>query len=182
MEWFKERVDHYIGPGLSDIQSYHMPEGRTSAFIREDGEYDETKMKPLGSEFEVKQSEVPIANLQFVKNKLDAIAKSISEQKARMVFETLDEVTTKTGNVVHSKGKMTVDDFFAVLEKTEIVFDRNGKPSFPRMIGGEGAIRQMAEIDKEIRGSAKLQRRFEEMMARKRRRWLAREAARKLVG
>jgi hypothetical protein len=183
MKWFKKRIDHYVGPGLSDIQSYHIPEGRSTAFVREDGEYDETKMKSLGAEFELKQSEVPTASLAFIQNKLESIARSMGEQQARMVFETLETVTEKTGNVVRSKGgAMTVDDFFEVFDKMEIDFDRNGRPSMPRMICGEGAARQMEEIDREIRGSPKIQRRFEDMMIRKRRHWLAREAARKLVG
>ena len=114
--------------------------------------------------------------------KLEKSAETIGAQKAKMIYKTMEEATEKTGNVVTSKGPMTVDDFFAALESIEIPFDDNGIPSFPRMIGSEAASKRLMEIQSEIRDSPKLQERFEGIVKSKRRKWLAGEAARKLVG
>ena len=182
MEWFAKRIEHHTGPGLSDIHSYQVPEGRTTAFVRPDGEYEETEMGRLGAEFEIKNSDIPHSDFSFIREKLEKSAETIGAQKAEMIFKTMEEATEKTGNVVTSKGPMTVDDFFAALESIEIPFNDNGIPSFPRMIGSEAASKRLMEIQSEIRDSPKLQEQFEGIVKSKRRKWLAGEAARKLVG
>ena len=182
MEWFANRIKHHTGPGLSDIHSYHIPEGRTTAFVRQDGEYDEMDLKQMGAEFEIKSSDIPRSDFNFVLAKLEESAASIGIQNAKMIFETMEEVTEKTGNVVKSKGAMTVDDYFATLEKIEIPFDDDGNPSMPRMIASEAAGKRMIQIEREIQDSPKLQERYENTMKSKWRKWLAGEAARKLVG
>jgi len=182
MEWFRSRVSYHVGPGLSDIKAYEIPEGRSTAFVRENGDFEENPMQQISADFEIMTSDVPHADFPFIKSKLEDSAKSMGEQQARMFFDTLEKATTKTGNVVKARGRMTVDDFFQSLELIEISFDELGRPEMPRMVVGQGAFDQLKEIDKEIRESAVLRSQFDEIMTKKKRKWLAGEAARKLVG
>jgi hypothetical protein len=65
----------------------------------------------------------------------------------RMMYRTLDTVTSLTGNVVNTKGQPpNADMILDIIEKTEMRFDANGELIKQSFIAGPDMIKQLASI------------------------------------
>ena len=92
----------------------------------------------------------------------------------------MNDVTAKTGNVVHAGGKpFSEDTFLDVIEAMEHSFARDGSWQPPTMIVGPGMAEQIAAAGEM---SAAGNNRLKAILEKKRDDFRRREAARILVG
>ena len=113
---------------------------------------------------------------------LKKIAAELSSQQSKMIFEHLNEITAKTGNVVNAGGQaINPDLILRTLEQTEIDFSQDGQPRLPTLVvspeQGDKLREKMLEWDKDESYNKK----FNELIEKKRQEWHDRESHRKLV-
>jgi hypothetical protein len=107
----------------------------------------------------------------------------MTQQMTAHMLQTMSEVTEKYGQTVNQAGsRFTPESLFSVLEKMELHFDDEGRPSQLTFIGGAEANEAFQRALMEIEESPELQARHAEIIGRKRQEFRDREADRKLVG
>ena len=179
--FFIQRVNVYC-QGTKEIPRYHVFEGKGStAIIRPNGEKDPTNMKEGSAGFEIEMKDVPFLTINDLANKIDAAAKNMASQITQNLYQTISEVTEKTGNVV--KGKpMSAEAILEVYDKMFILFDDNGNPELPIAHIHPNLKEKTIEAFKKIDNDPETKKKYEEIILRKREQYLAEQASRKLVG
>lgn len=163
-------------------------EGHKHLLVREDGTYEESEYSPIGEEikFDIKEIEnMAQANtLDPLYKKFDELAEKIASKEAKMFYGKIDQTLEKTGGIVSAKGRPFFEVFFECIEKIEIDFDENGKPEFPTLIINPETEEKIKLQDKlkEIETDQSYNKRFKEILDKKREDFRDRENSRKLVG
>jgi hypothetical protein len=179
---FRERVNAYLG-AVHEMPRNFIKEGRSPAIIRPDGSRDETKLKQTTAEIEIRTAEVPALTLQDRIDKLDTAAREMASQISRNAFAEINRAVEAVGNVVDSGGKrLSADTYLEVLEKMQLDFGEDGKPRGLTVVVPPALRERAAETIKQLRDDPEYKKRYEDLLAKKRREFNAREAARKLVG
>lgn len=146
------------------------------------GETEESNYELFSGALEVNHPDLiergPIALVEGLKK----LADELSSQQSQMVFERLNQITAKTGNVVDAGGQaINPDLLLQMLEKIEIDFSEDGQPRLPTLVvtpkQGEKLREKMPEWEKDEHYN----RKFKELIERKRQEWHDRESHRKLV-
>ena len=158
-------------------------EGNKTIIIREDGSIEEMGLKEATSELKVNLADFEKMNHETVLNKINDAAEEIAGQQAKSFYEEVGRAAEEVDNVVDADGKpFSMDLFFQGLEKIDIDFDEAGNPSGligavnPKLFPSIVKVVEQAKTDPEIN------KRYDELIERKRREWRARESRRKLVG
>lgn len=104
-----------------------------------------------------------------------------AEQSVRQIItnmvSVLDTVTERTGNQVNATDGDLVDAFITALERTEVSFDDNGRPT-SMMFGSPEMVEQLAEAEANM--TAEQSRRLSDVMTRKRAEFYASRRRRRL--
>jgi hypothetical protein len=111
---------------------------------------------------------------------LDAVVSEIADQRLeqtmRAYFAMVNDVTQWTGNVVDAHGDAT-EGLLAALEKQDIHFDRDGNPELMMVVSPADADRIRAQLEG---ATLDQQRRFNEIISRKREAYRASRRRRRL--
>ena len=181
-EFLRQRHQFHL-KSFAEIPRYRIFEGRDTETVRAGGDVDKTKMKSARSEIIYDSKTTPDLTLDEILKKLDEIAKDMADQIAGHFYETMAEVCEKHGNVVDAGGReLTPEVWLETLEKVWIDFDSHGKPKLPELHISEPAGRKLIQALEGAKQSEQYQRKFNEVIAKKRHEFHAREASRKLVG
>lgn len=177
----QNRINERLGV-FGEIPKHFMHEGNRMRIRRANGSVEETKLKQTSGEMTLKVSEIPALTLQERIAKLDKVADEMADQMATHTMETLGEGLDKAGQVIDRKGQpFDAEAFFEVLEKVQMQFDKSEQSNLtillpPALTSRAKEILHLLETDKNV------QKRYADIMERKREEWRDREAARKLVG
>ena len=169
-------------PLLSQIKQEHHLEGDKWLSYTVDGEADASKYLEGTGEFTITRQDIiskgPAAFIESVRS----AAEQLKEQQAKMVFKKLDEITSKTGNVVKGTGApFTPEDMFRALEKVHIDFDEEGKPHMPTMVVSPQLGAYIKVKLPEWKANDTYNKKFDDILRKKKAEWHAREDRRKLV-
>ena len=140
-----------------------------------------------GDEFLVKPTRITVTgevsvgpaidgDLSDLEAEVSAIADQRLEQTMRAYFALVMEVTTRTGNAVDAHGD-AAEGLLAILEKVDIAFDENGMPALQMMVSPTDAQRVRAQL---AAFTPDQQRRFSEIISRKREAYRASRRRRRL--
>jgi hypothetical protein len=97
-------------------------------------------------------------------------------------LERLDEDIPKSQSVDAKGKKLDVELILQMLETIQLEFYPDGGPHELHVVGGLFSPERLKAVDEEFQNNPELQKRHDDLIARKREEWRAREASRKLVG
>ncbi len=133
------------------------------------------------TELAIPADEYNSMSLSDVLDRVDQTTEELVRQKNRHIYRTLDEITESTGNVFDAGGNLTADKLIDGLSQIPWTFDRSGAHQFIIIVHPDNR-RKLADLERQIDTTPRLTRKWQELIASKRREWNDREALRKLVG
>lgn len=167
---------------VSQIRKIRHFEGDGMKVTDATGDTEESDYELFSGALEVNHQDLiergPIALVEGLKK----LAEDLSSQQSKMVFERLDQITDRTGNVVDAEGQaINPDLILQSLEKIEIDFSEDGQPRLPTLVVSPEHYERLKEKMLEWEKDEHYKRRFDELIERKRQEWRDRESHRKLV-
>jgi len=169
-------------PMIGQVNRHRVHEGSSSAMHRESGEVEDVEIQKIEAGVELPTNTLLYGPLDDLLKSFREIGRELGAQQEMIMFDTFEQATSKTGNVVNDKGSpLTTDLFFQVLETIEIDFDGNGSPRMPTMVVNPAMAEQIARLQQES-DRPDVKARYDALMRKKKMEWRAREADRTLVG
>jgi hypothetical protein len=166
---------------LSSIKSHVIHEGRGTAIIRKDTERDDVEMKEASAEIRFSREEIEHFTMDNALAAIQEMAEQLGKHQSKTMFEMMDKVTQKSGNVVQGKGAMTNELIIETLSKMDHDF-RDGRSSGISIVVSPEMIKHMDKLQDEFRSSPELQKKYNDMMAKKYDEYRDREMDRTLAG
>ena len=146
------------------------------------GETEESNYELFSGALEVNHQDLIERGPIALKEGLENVAKELSSQQSKMILEHLNQITAKTGNVVDAGGQaINPDLILQMLEKMEMDFSEDGQPRLPTLVGSPEYYERLKEKMPEWEKDEHYNRKFNELIERKRQEWHDRESHRKLV-
>jgi hypothetical protein len=173
--------DHQMGifnsvpPGL-------IQEGRECIIFRDDGTSQEMAPKRLEAKsfLNLDPRRPEATTLADVHRSIWEMGSGMAAEKKRVIYETLDQELRKAGNVVGPGDP--VEQFFKMVEKREFDFDERGNPVVDDFVtDSQDMANRFRDTLETIKTTPEHLDRLTALMEEKRRHFIDREAARKLV-
>ena len=178
---FIENAIRARAPAFRQISRHRVWEGRQSTIVRPNGDEDDTEFHEFSTESEISVDTILYSSLDEILQCFMPVAKAMARDHEKMLFETINQVTARTGNVVHGGQGLSYDKILEALETIQIDFDADGNPMMPTIIVGPAMEAKMRELINDPTGKD-FQKRQADIIDKKRLEWCAREASRTLVG
>lgn len=179
--FFKERI-RFHSPGLEGTSQKVIHEGTGTTTINAESNFEhDMNMESHHAETTIGNSEL-LNDPSSVYDMLDKLAQQMAEQQSRMIFDTVSEVTERTGNVYKRTGVVVPETILEMFEKTLISFDENGRPNVPAIHAGPHMIPEIKAALLKIQNDPKYTKQFDQLLIKKKKEWDDRENNRKLVG
>ncbi len=149
---------------------------------RSDQTQSDTGIQQLSTTMEIKFSEIPDLTFEKAIAKYDEAILEIVRKQTGFALERIG-ADLPTSQSVDAKGrKLDAEMILQALEKIQIEFYPDGRPHELHTIGGLFSEERLKAVEQEFQNNPELPKRYDELMARKKEEWRAREASRKLVG
>lgn len=167
---------------LADIQVRHLHEGRGMRVERADQSESNSGVQQLSSTMEIRFDEIPDLTFEKATTKFDEMIVDMVHKQTGFALERLgDDIPASQS--IDAKGKtLDAELVLQMLETIQLEFYPDGRPHELHVIGGIFSPERLEAVDEEFRNNPQLQKRHDDLIARKREEWRAREASRKLVG
>ena len=178
---YMRRKARAISP-LADVQVRHLHEGRGMRVKRPDDSESNTEVRQLSSMLEVRFDEIPDLTLEKVLAKFDEIIRDLVRQQTGFALGRISEEIPSSQTIDAKGKKLDAEIILEMLETIQLEFYPDGRPHEIHVIGGLFTAERLKALDEEFRSHPELKKRHDDLMARKRKEWCAREASRKLVG
>lgn len=180
--YLQRQVDARLGV-FSQSPKHMIHEGDRMRTIRADGSKDESDLQKASAELTLKSDQIPALSVEERIKKLDNMAEQIARQMTEHMFGSLGATLEKAGQVVERKGKpFDAEAIFEALEKIQLDFDRTGNIQNLSIVVPPLLLPNAKKAFEQIQSDPLLQKRYEEIIVRKRLEYRDRKAARKLVG
>lgn len=167
---------------LADVRVRHLHEGRGMRITRADESESKSEVQELSTTMEIRFDEIPGLTFEKAIAKYDAMILDMVRKQTGLALERLDKDLPKSQTVDGKGRKLDAEIVLEMLETIQLEFYPDGRPHELHVVGGFFTPERRKAIDEEFRSNPELQKRHDELMARKREEWRAREADRKLVG
>ena len=171
-----------MGP-LANIPESMVFEGNQTVLIREDGSVNDRDPAVAIADIRVELSEVERMNPAIVLNKIDKAAEEMARQLGKAFYEEIGRLADEGDQVVAvDANAFSIDTYFEMLERIELDFDDAGNPGeimapvHPKHFPAVKAALEKAK------GNPETERRYHEIIERRREEFRVRESNRKLVG
>jgi hypothetical protein len=170
-------------PLVSQIKAYHQKEGDRYSYETHEGEVSHERFKVMRTPMTTKILPSPIEQKQEIDQKLEEAAGDIAKQQTQLLFTTLTESSKRAGTSYNARGRpFDMGMFLDVLEGLWVDFDDHGQPILPTIVLHPDQMKAIGPRLAEWEKDPALQARWNDVIARKREEWRAREGHRKLVG
>jgi len=178
----RQRAQQHAGV-LKGVKARRQFEGSSNSIVRPGEAEEQTEMVALGSEILIPLDDLHQMSLLQVMERHDAAVKDIVEQQTRHFFAFIHKTTEKTGNVVDGKGRrFSVELLIETIDKMHMDFRADGSPIMPTIVVSPQQMDDIRASEAALQNDLELQKKFDDMISRKREEWRAREADRILVG
>ncbi|WP_306142619.1 hypothetical protein [Roseibium sp. MMSF_3412] len=179
---FVEHETKVRSPGIGEVPRHRVFEGDQSAIIRPDGENDDTDFREFSATSRIPSNKILYSTFDEILKYFVPVAEALASHQATMFFEVIDQTTKKTGNIIDWKGNpLSFETILEALEKVQIDFDEDGKPSMPTMVISPSMRPKIEELMSDPK-RPEFERKQKEIIEKKRLEWRDREANRTLVG
>jgi hypothetical protein len=168
-------------PFLGAMRSRRVFEGDGSVLVDAHGENFTTEMTHFRFDTSVSREDVIALGIDAFIPRTTELAAGMRESQGRALVNALHQVTKQTGNVLTSSGSdaPSFDEFCKMYEKREWIFSPDGTPPTMQIMYAPGS--SIEEKVKTWLADPECVARLNEIGARKKAEWDARESNRKLV-
>ncbi len=173
-------------PFISMIHFRESYEGNSFRFTTDDGFSQTGGYKEISTKFEISKDEIVKKGPDAYFSRIPQIAKDWIALQSRLLFQKMDEVTKKTGNIVDAKSKpLSPELILAALDKIAISFDEFGNANLPAIVVHPDKLEKMKKEFQKYESDPLFMTKYKLMykliIDKKRQEWLDRESDRKLV-
>lgn len=169
-------------PRLPKIRQQYIHEGDILVTRSIDGYEDRDSMKEFQTRFEASEEEMIENGPPIIFSKIPELVEEMVAQRFKALFDKMEDVTRRTGNIVDGKGAgLTPDLIMETLEKIDISFDENGNPHLPTLYISPDVSKKMGENDDLWKETPEMVQKMTKLIEKKRREWNDRQDRRKLV-
>jgi hypothetical protein len=167
---------------LSEISSHVIHEGTSNSISRGPSENEPTKMFEAGAETQFHFDDIESVDENYIVNKADELADQFERQFSTHLFETMDDVTKKTGLRYDGGGRpLTNDALIEALSGMNMEFDESGKPAIS-IVAAPAMAATFQRLEAEMEENPVLRKRWDDMIEKKRDEFRTREINRNLAG
>ena len=166
---------------MQTVPKWKMHEGNILRVKFNKGPTVESDLKEVSAGFVLKDEDIIVNGMNAYYAKIDEVAQSLKNQQERIMINTMQQAAERVQNVVDAKGNFSFSTILDVLEKIGIPFDSKGNPLGPNIILSPDAAAKMRAMRPELEKNEEYKQRYNEIIERKRKEWLARENSRRLV-
>ena len=177
---YARRKMRAISP-FAAVQTRYLHEGRGMKVVRADQSQSDTETQQLSSLMEMKFDEIPDLTFEKAIAKYDEMILDMVRKQTGFALERLNEDIPKSQTVDAKGKKLDAEIILEMFETIQLEFYPDGRPHELHVVGGLFTPERLKSVDEEFRNNPELQKRYDELMARKKEEWRAREASRKLV-
>lgn len=167
---------------FSRAAAVYIQEGNCMKMVRADGSEETIEMKHHHAEIRISNDELENLSPDDIQRKFDEAAREMADQMTQTCFESINKAIAEVGNSVRYKGMPTVEDVFRMYETIDIDFDDSGRPMLPTLMCGKNMAEHLQTLHSQIESDPESNKRFANLMIRKKEEWRDREASRRLVG
>jgi hypothetical protein len=178
---YARRKARAISP-FAAVQTRYLHEGRGMRVMRADESESNTEVQQLSSKMEMKFEEIPDMTFEKAVAKYDHLILDMVRKQTGFALERLNEEIPKSQSIDGKGKKLDAEIILEMLETIQLEFYPDGSPHELHIVGGLFTPERLHAVDEESKSNPELQTRHDELMARKKEEWRAREADRKLVG
>lgn len=178
---YARRKARAISP-FASVQTRYLHEGRGMKVQRADQSQSNTKAELLSSTMEIRFDEIPDLTFEKAVAKYDEMIVDMVRKQTGMALERLNEEIPATQSVDAKGKKLDAEIILEMFETIQMEFYPDGRPHELHVVGGLFTPERLKAVEEEFQNNPELQKRYDEVIARKREDWRAREASRKLVG
>jgi hypothetical protein len=181
---FVEIIENEIkkDPLISRIRFHQIHEGDVLTTSTIDGYSDTTDYKLLTSKFGIQNDEIIEKGFEAIFSKIPEIAKDIIKQQSKLIIETVDKATQRTGNIVNGKGQsLSPELILEGLKNIAIDFDEFGNPIYPILWMPQDQFEKIKDKIPEWEKNPEFKKKQKEIIEEKRQEWIDRQNSRKLV-
>lgn len=164
------------------VQVQYLHEGRAMKIRRPDLTESASEVKAVSAEMQVRFDEIPDLTIEQVLAKFNAVVVEMSGKQAGVALDRISEEIPPAQTVDAKGRKLDAEMVLEMLGKIELEFYPDGRPHELHPVGGQFSPERLAAIEAEFQASPPLQKRYKQLIEKKRDEWRAREADRKLVG
>ena len=169
-------------PLLSQMGIHHIHEGDILTSSSIDGYSERVSYRVMSAKLELTKEEIIKKGPNAFFSNVDVIAEEMAKQQSRLLFEKMEEVTKRTGQIVDAKSKpLSPQLILEALEKIAIDFDDYGNPIFPALVLSPKQFEKIKDEIPKWESNPELRKKHRELIEKKRREWIDRENRRKLV-
>lgn len=178
---YMRRKMREISPfGMVQVRHYH--EGRAMKVVRDDQSESKSDMQQLSTQLEIKLDEIEDLTLDKAIQKHDVMILDMVSKQANFIRERMSSEIPESQSINAKGGKLNAELILEMKDKMQVAFNPDGTPQEIFFDGHLFTPDAIAAVEQEFQNSPELQKRHEDLMAKKREEWRAREADRKLVG
>ena len=167
---------------FADVPTRYLQEGRGMKVTRADQSESNTKAQQLSSMVEIKFDEIPDLTFEKTIAKYDEMILDMVHKQTGFALERLSEDIPKSRSVDAKGRTLDAEIILEMLETIQLEFYPDGQPQELHVVGCLFTPERLKAVYEEFQSNPDLQKRHNELIARKREEWRAREANRKLVG
>ena len=188
----KKKLSKFLDARMKSVHNHATPFSRASAvciqegncmkMIRADGSEETIEMKHHHTEVRISEEELESLSIEDIQRKFDEAAREMADQMTKTCFDSINKAISDVGNAVRYTGMPTIEDVFRMYETIDIDFDDFGRPELPTLMCGKNMMEHLQALNSRIGSDPETNKRFANLMIRKKEEWRDREASRRLVG
>jgi hypothetical protein len=179
---YMRRKARQVSPFLNAVQVRYIHEGRGMKVTRADDTESESTVQQISSMMEIRFDEIEHLTFEKVIQKFDELVMDMVRKQAGFAMERLGEDLPKS-QTVDAKGKgLTPEVMYDLFERIQLEYNPDGTPQALHVTGHLFTPEKLQALQEQIKADPELDKKFDDLMRRKKEAWLAREADRKLVG
>jgi hypothetical protein len=150
--------------------------------VRGDQSESKSDLRQISTQLEIKIDEIENLTLDKVIQKHDVMIADMVSKQANFIRERMSSELPESQSINTKGKKLSAELILEIKDKMQVAFNPDGTPRQIFLDGHLFTPAAMAAVEQELQNSPELQKRHEDLMARKWEEWRAREADRKLVG
>lgn len=180
---YKIRKKINVDPFLSQIRKKRIHEGNRMTSSSMEGHTESSEFKSIASEFmAIPRDEIIEKGVKAFNSRIDTMSEEFRNQLSQSFFNKMQEATERSGNVVNAEGRsISPEVILEALEKVTIDFDDFGNPLLPVLVLHPEVLEKIKDEIPKREEDPDLQRKYRELIERKRRECDDRESHRKLA-
>jgi hypothetical protein len=167
---------------LKEIRAHVIHEGHASAIRRSADELEHAKMTEAAAETTMAFAEIDNVDSDYVLAKANDISSQFQKHMSQHLFETINEVTEKTGLRADAKGQgLTNDLLIELFSKMQMNFERSQHGDVT-IVASPQMIPTFQKLERQMQEDPQMKKKWDDMIERKRNEFREREINRNLVG